>query len=404
MKRRSKKDKTVSTTTHVIPYKQTKKEIEWSQIEIAGITASKTALFIPSDLSFNDWIKCGTHLSKVIEGIMWWIGDWWRHGEAKYGDRAAAALNSNTYSFQTFMDAGWVASKFETTSRRREVLSWSHHREVAGLEPPQADELLDLAVEYSWSRQELRVQVKRVKRENISSGMADLAQDMDPDSAIQIYCESYDQLAKRLRDGSVSLLLTDPPYGVEEAEWDTWEDSEAFWTFTSSWLSIMRPKMAEEFTAFIFCDADASPRICQTMLDTGWPVLRQAIWYRPNLAKKRSGSLTFLSAYEPFWHAGTRPLILPDDWGEERFDVQRFVVPQSNFASDPAYHPTQKPIELFKRLVQVGSKPNELILDPFCGSGTTAVASKLEGRRCIASDQSLKYVKITQGRLAVCTP
>ena len=59
--------------------------------------------------------------------------------------RAAQALDSETYSFQTFKDAGWVAGAIET-SRRRDVLSWSHHKEVAALEPDEQDRFLDLAV------------------------------------------------------------------------------------------------------------------------------------------------------------------------------------------------------------------------------------------------------------------
>lgn len=89
---------------------------------------------------------------------------------------------------------------------------------------------------------------------------------------------------------------------------------------------------------------------------------------------------------------------MPPDWGEERFDVQTVAVPQSTHTADPSLHPTQKPLELFRRLVRLGSHPGELVVDPFVGSGTTAVACMHEGRRVIGIDQSADYIALAKGR------
>jgi len=105
---------------------------------------------------------------------MWWLGDWWRFGDHVYGERAAQALDSETYAFQTFMNASWVAGQIET-SRRREVLSWSHHAEVAALEPKEQDRLLDLAVKENWSRQELRQAVRDHRRSEKASRYVETA-------------------------------------------------------------------------------------------------------------------------------------------------------------------------------------------------------------------------------------
>jgi DNA modification methylase len=163
---------------------------------------------------------------------------------------------------------------------------------------------------------------------------------------------------------------------------------------------MLRPKMRADFTAFVFCDADKTTQLHQTLVDTGWPVLRQAIWHRPNLAKKRTGSMTFLSSYEPFWHCGTRHLNLPEEWGEERFDVQKYVVPQSTHKDDQSFHPTQKPLGLMQRLVEIGSYQSELVVDPFCGAGTTALAAYSKDRFCITGDTNADYVAIAKGRIS----
>ena len=93
---------------------------------------------------------------------MWWLGDWWAYGEHRYGERAAAVLDSE-YAFQTFMDAGWVAKKVET-SRRHEALSWSHHREVAKLPADDQDTVLAAAAENGWPRQEMRREMRDKRR------------------------------------------------------------------------------------------------------------------------------------------------------------------------------------------------------------------------------------------------
>lgn len=208
------------------------------------------------------------------------------------------------------------------------------------------------------------------------------------------------KMIESLKDGSVSLLCTDPPYAVTDNAWDVFGSEDAFWEFMGTWLAAMRPKMADKHTAFVFCDADKSPRLSYLLRDIGYDLLRQVIWYRPAIAKKRSGSLTFLSSYEPFWHCGTRALAFPEKWGNERFDVQTFSAPQSNHVEDQSYHPTQKPLPLIERLVELGSEAGELVVDPFCGSGTTAVACAKHRRRCVTSDLNQEYITIAKGRVA----
>ena len=215
---------------------------------------------------------------------------------------------------------------------------------------------------------------------------------------IDYRCQDVLDVIASLEDGSVDLLLTDPPYAVTDNDWDTFQSKDHYLRFMRDWLAALRPKMCEEYHAFIFCDADYSVDIALALRDTQWDVLRQAIWHRPNLAKKRSGSMTFLSSYEPFWHCGTKALHLPAEWSSERFDVQTFPVPQSTHKEDQSLHPTQKPLALFRRLVQIGSLTDALVFDPFVGSGTTAVACVHEMRRAIVNDKSQEFLDLAKGR------
>jgi site-specific DNA-methyltransferase (adenine-specific) len=67
---------------------------------------------------------------------------------------------------------------------------------------------------------------------------------------------------------------------------------------------------------------------------------------------------------------------------------------------DDRLHPTQKPLDLMVRCVQLFTRRNDLIVDPFCGSGTTLAAAKLHGRRYLGCDLEAKYVEMAQKRLA----
>lgn len=123
------------------------------------IAFTPTGLSMPDDLSFDEWADYGERLFAMERGVMWAIGDWWRFGEHRYGERAAQALDSR-YAFGTLSNAGYVAGAIET-SRRREVLSFAHHQEVAALPSDEQDYWLDEAERGEWTRNELRARIKR---------------------------------------------------------------------------------------------------------------------------------------------------------------------------------------------------------------------------------------------------
>jgi len=120
--------------------------------------ATKTTLSLPSGMDFDEWQAIGEKIIKCTQSCMWWLGDWWAYGDHNYGERAAQAVDIDLAP-NTLSDAGWVASKIEST-RRRVNLSWSHHREVAALEPDVQDELLSAAEKKGMSKRELRKAVR----------------------------------------------------------------------------------------------------------------------------------------------------------------------------------------------------------------------------------------------------
>lgn len=145
---------------------RTKKRDSVSASLVAGDGAHFTAttLDLPDDLSERDWQAIGQRIFAVERGVQWWVGAWVNYGESHYGAKYRAALEVTGREFQTLANFAWVERRFEP-SRRREALSWSHHAEVAALEPEVADRILDDAERERWSVRAVRTAVQNLRHE-----------------------------------------------------------------------------------------------------------------------------------------------------------------------------------------------------------------------------------------------
>lgn len=115
------------------------------------------------DLALEEWLESGRKLGLLGRNVPWWIGDWLRYGNHAYGERYVRAARVTGYDVQTLMNMVYVASHFPAT-RRRGSLSWSHHAELAALDPDEQDSWLDRAEAERLSvrclRQELRTHLR----------------------------------------------------------------------------------------------------------------------------------------------------------------------------------------------------------------------------------------------------
>lgn len=203
------------------------------------------------------------------------------------------------------------------------------------------------------------------------------------------------EILPTIPDNSIDVLLTDPPYSVmNDYEWDKKDVS-----FYHQWLSLVKPKLKDRHTGFIFFDARRLYEF-ESILRNYFPITNRIVWVRKNMSMGRVIKNSFISSYEVIFYFGNRDLDLPKDWGAERFDSCEFAVPQSNF-SDKKLHPAQKPINLILRLVNVGSHPKDIILDCFAGSGVVGRACQLAGgdRRCILIEKEPEYNDLIKGWL-----
>lgn len=121
-------------------------------------SVTETALELPGGLSFEDWEQTGETLGRIGRACQWWIGDWLNYGERAYGEKYTEAIEVTGYELGTLKNLAWVAARVER-SRRRDVLSWSHHQEIAALGPADQERWLTSAEANGWSKGQLRKQI-----------------------------------------------------------------------------------------------------------------------------------------------------------------------------------------------------------------------------------------------------
>jgi hypothetical protein len=115
-------------------------------------------LDLPTDITYERWEELGGVLVAMEKGILWAIGDWWRYGEHRFGDRAAQAAPTG-YALGTLRAAAWVAERFPKAKRDPD-LPWSFYRDVSALPEDEAATLLAQAKAEGLTRQSLRTRIQ----------------------------------------------------------------------------------------------------------------------------------------------------------------------------------------------------------------------------------------------------
>lgn len=128
-----------------------------------------------TDLGMREWAEQGRRLGVVGRGVGWWLGDWVRYGNQRFGERYVRASRITGYDVQTLTNMVYVASRFEP-GERRERLSWSHHAAVAPCPLEERRHWLDLAESERLSVRCLREAMRRARR-------LDAAPEIDPAEA-----------------------------------------------------------------------------------------------------------------------------------------------------------------------------------------------------------------------------
>ncbi len=226
--------------------------------------------------------------------------------------------------------------------------------------------------------------------------------------AAQIECADYRDFLAGLASGSADLVLTDPPYGISRdtgfakvrngverfavsMDFGEWDHSEIdLVAFARETYRVLRPGG----TAIVFYDFWKLTAVRSALEQAGFSMFRLILWQKTNPVPLNS-KVTYLSNSREIAVVcvkGGRPTF------HGSYDNGIYTLPIPRFNGN-RIHPTQKPDELFEKLIAKHSNPGDLVVDPFVGSGTTAVAAVGGGRRFSGCDLDQQYVDAARGRL-----
>lgn len=206
---------------------------------------------------------------------------------------------------------------------------------------------------------------------------------------------------RKFPDKSFDLVLTDPPYDISGAPPGDSEimslgkyNSGAFYDVTEGFdvsevLSECR-RILRKVNIFCFCSNRQIPEIMR------WGQIQG--FYTTLLVWNKTNSVPFANGV---WRQDAEFIVHIREKGayfEGDSEMKRKVVQMPINPSEYG-HPTEKPIELIKKYILIGSKEGDKILDPFMGSGTTLVAAKQLNRNAVGIEISESYCKIAQTRL-----
>lgn len=243
-----------------------------------------------------------------------------------------------------------------------------------------------------------------------------------------------DFLENKLEDNLIDLIVTDPPYGIGYDHWDKYAQIQ-FEIFHTNWLNeayrILKPG-GTIWSFMAYCDKTGEETLgdnfVKIMKKVGFKVdLRNSIiWARQ---KGRGSSKHLKSQREDVYYAVKpggnliwHPLKMlrevvtpyvkdgrPRGWFLDEFgkrvrwtglgNIWTYSAPQWNHKAEKQFHSAQKPVMLLDRLIRLSSNEENIILDPFMGSGSTGIACLLSKRQFVGFENNIDIFKNASDRL-----
>lgn len=226
---------------------------------------------------------------------------------------------------------------------------------------------------------------------------------------------------KELEDNSVDLIIADPPYNISKlndnrdrsklnspimrresplkydfGEWDN-KTREEFLEFTKSWLIECCRVLKNGGTIISFFNKEDISYLGWTAKDFGIRTRTIMSWHKTNPVPSFR-KVNYLSACEFLWIGSKGDKAWTFNFKQQK-EMHNFFQTANKSSYGETEHPTEKPLILIKHLIEIHSKENDLVLDPFAGSGTTGVACKNLNRNYILIEKEPEYVKIANERI-----
>jgi len=232
-----------------------------------------------------------------------------------------------------------------------------------------------------------------------------------------------------LPENSIDMIFADPPYflsnngmtcksgkmvSVNKGEWDSSNGFHEDVKFHDTWIKAARRILKPEGTIWISGTKHSIYHCGYLLQEQGFEIINDIAWLKPNAPPNLSCRALTDSHETIIWakkdkaakHYFNYDLMKNGDYTNDKLKnpgkqmrTEWSILPPRISEKLLGKHPTQKPIALLNRIVAASTKEGHVILDPFCGSGTTGIAVRLAGKRSfIGIDTEVEYLKIAKSR------
>ena len=230
---------------------------------------------------------------------------------------------------------------------------------------------------------------------------------------IDLYLGDCIQEMKRLSESSFSLIYADPPYNLSGKSFVTvqngrpvrcdkgdWDIIDNLHEFNLAWIAECVRLLAGNGTIWISGTLHNHPSVGMALKELGLWIINDVVWFKrnatPMMAKNR-----FAPSTELIWVAAKSKKYYFDYDTAKRINGGRQMrnLWEINAERHKTKHPAEKPETLLSRIIQIGSKPGDYVLDPFMGSGTTGVVAQNMDRHFVGIEADPDYFRIASDRI-----
>lgn len=248
------------------------------------------------------------------------------------------------------------------------------------------------------------------------------------DGDFVLYQADSVELIKAIPKESLDMIFADPPYNlsndgysvhsgkrvsVNKGEWDSSQGFRQDYDFQKSWITKCRRVLSENGTIWISGTYHSIYQCGYALGTSDYHIINDIAWFKPNAAPN-IGCRCFTASHETLiWakkdkgakHTFNYESLKMGEWGKDfikRPDKQMrsvwaIATPKSN-EKEFGKHPTQKPIDLLRRIVIASTNKGDVVLDPFTGSSTTGIACAELGRVFIGIDSNAEFLELSVKR------
>jgi site-specific DNA-methyltransferase (adenine-specific) len=243
----------------------------------------------------------------------------------------------------------------------------------------------------------------------------------DATHGIRLYRGDALELLRRAKDAHFDLIFADPPYflsndgitchagkmvSVNKGVWDKAATFEEIHEFNKIWLNECRRLLKPNGTIWVTGTAHNIYSVGFALQTLGFKILNDIAWYKVNPPPNLSCRYFTHATETILWarrDAKAKHTFHYEEMKRENRNRQMqslwHIKPPASREKRYGKHPTQKPEQLLDRIIRASSDPHALVLDPFCGSGTTGVVCARLGRRFVGFEMGTNYIEVAAKRI-----